>query len=52
MKEQNCDVVCPKILAPICGSDGKTYSNECVLNMTACMNGEDITKVHDGRCSE
>ena len=52
IEKPNCPKGCPKILSPVCGSDGKTYSNECVLKMTACESGEDITKVHDGPCSE
>ena len=52
IKEQNCPKACPLIYAPVCGSDGKTYSNECMMKATACENGEDITKAHDGPCSE
>ena len=51
-KEPNCGMGCPSTLDPVCGSDGKTYGNECARTLVACMNGEDIRKVHDGPCSE
>ena len=31
-----CDVVCPKIYAPVCDSAGTTHGNMCILNGTIC----------------
>ena len=31
-----CGRPCPKILSPVCGSDGKTYSNDCIFEIAAC----------------
>ncbi|XP_066547264.1 agrin isoform X2 [Amia ocellicauda] len=34
----------------VCGSDGKDYDNECVLNKHACDLQRNIRKQHDGSC--
>merc|ERR1712198_120478 len=44
---------CGFILRPVCGSDGKTYSNPCLLNYNAaCTDGkQDLVIASEGECS-
>jgi len=44
-----CGQICPLSWSPLCGSDGKMYSNECQLNNAACKTGNAITVAK--RCS-
>ncbi|XP_048581312.1 uncharacterized protein LOC5512067 isoform X7 [Nematostella vectensis] len=41
---------CPKIVKQVCGSDGKTYDNECVLRMAACESNRTLTVRNEGNC--
>ncbi|KAL3667255.1 hypothetical protein V7S43_007488 [Phytophthora oleae] len=45
-----CPFMCSDQFLPVCGSDGVTYSNECLMNLADCESSESITKVHDGEC--
>ena len=48
---QDCDHGCPKTLEPVCGSNGETYSNDCLLEVAACENPEqNITVACDKKC--
>ncbi|CAL4069381.1 unnamed protein product, partial [Meganyctiphanes norvegica] len=49
----DCLRPCPKHYRHVCGSDGKTYDNECILNYASCRNPSDnIVVAHEGECHD
>ncbi|KAF7233766.1 hypothetical protein EG68_03720 [Paragonimus skrjabini miyazakii] len=47
-----CPDPCPKVVLPVCGSDGMTYDSHCHLERTACLKMRHIWVVYAGPCSE
>ena len=48
-KEKKCETACTREFFPICGSDGKTYNNKCLLKVATCLNPKVELKSH-GPC--
>ncbi|XP_068186942.1 agrin isoform X2 [Antennarius striatus] len=44
-------VDCPSLVAPVCGSDSSTYSNECELEKAQCYTQRRIKVLRKGPCS-
>ena len=48
----DCPQVCTSDYTPVCGTDSKTYSNECAMEVAACKDGKtDLTVAYVGECS-
>ena len=46
----NCNTGCTREFLPVCGSDGKTYNNACVLDAENCKKGTSVRIAKQGAC--
>ena len=49
---QDCDINCSADYSPVCGSNGKTYANECIMKVEACLQKKTIAVTKQGKCLE
>ncbi|XP_077182493.1 trypsin inhibitor ClTI-1-like [Paroedura picta] len=45
-------MACPSIFSPVCGTNGKTYDNECRICQDNAKDGHNIGMKYKGRCAE
>ena len=45
-----CDFKCKQLNVPVCGSNGKMYTNICVMRLESCSTGRRINIVRKHNC--
>ena len=44
-------VACSREMNPVCGNDGVTYNNDCLMRFATCKSNSVINKAYRGRCN-
>ncbi|GFO16214.1 agrin-like [Plakobranchus ocellatus] len=47
-----CEQTCSRVFAPVCGNDGATYSNECMMDRMSCVRNRKIRLASHGKCPD
>ena len=47
-----CMASCPDHFVPVCGSNGRSYDNYCMMHRDACLSGVHISLKSKGYCSD
>nr|ADI96224.1 Kazal-type serine proteinase inhibitor 4 [Procambarus clarkii] len=50
--QDDCNFECTDDYTPVCGTDGVTYGNLCLLELADCLSEEDITLAYEGECQK
>ncbi|XP_071109972.1 agrin-like isoform X4 [Haliotis cracherodii] len=46
-----CNFQCADVFEPVCATNGRTYSNKCLLRREACKARKDIDVLYSGECT-
>ncbi len=42
---------CTREMNPVCGNDGQTYNNDCLMRFATCKSKNVITMAYRGKCN-
>ncbi|XP_047478940.1 PI-actitoxin-Avd5a-like [Penaeus chinensis] len=49
-RTRDCPEACSRRCQPVCGTDGRTYNNPCLLERTRCSHKVYVEIAHNGTC--
>jgi coxsackievirus/adenovirus receptor len=46
-----CSTICNLEFKPVCASDGRTYANQCIMEVEGCKAKKSLRMIYKGECS-